>query len=79
MPLKFKVILNSPVTQVTNNTYILTQAALRAPHEVALQCVAGHCYYHRSVFLSLFRLLLLTHFGETPEAKKFYPPIFCHN
>ena len=29
----------------------LAQAALRAP-PVALQCVAGHCYYHRSVSLS---------------------------
>ena len=32
----------------------LAQAALRAPPEVVLQCVAGHCYYHRSVFLSFF-------------------------
>ena len=33
---------------------ILAQAALRAPSEVALQCVAGDCYYHRSIFLSSF-------------------------
>ena len=25
--------------------WILAQAALRAPPEVALQCVTGHCYY----------------------------------
>ena len=35
-------------------TQQLAQVALRAPTEVALQCVAGHCYYHRSVFFSLF-------------------------
>ena len=29
----------------------LAQAALCAPPKVALQCVAGHCYYHRSVSL----------------------------
>ena len=40
---------------------LLAQAALLVPPEVALQCVAGHCYYHRSVsppllsfFLSVF-------------------------
>ena len=33
--------------------YMLAQAALRAPPEVALQCVAGHCYYQLSVFFSL--------------------------
>ena len=44
-----------------------------------LQCVAGHCYYHRSVFpLSFFslRLLLLTHFRESPEAENLLSPIF---
>ena len=60
----------------------LAQAALCAPPEVALQCVAGHCYYQLSVFspsLLLLRLLLLTHFGETPEAENLFPPIFWHN
>ena len=28
------------------NSRTLAQAALRAPPEVALQCVPGHCYYH---------------------------------
>ena len=28
---------------------ILAQMALRAPHEVALQCVASHCYYQVKV------------------------------
>ena len=32
----------------------LAQAALRAPHEVALQCVAGHCYYQLSLFFFFF-------------------------
>ena len=36
------------------NLQKLAQAALRAPPEVALQCVNGHCYYHSSVFLSFF-------------------------
>ena len=46
-----------------------------------LQCVAGHCCYHLSVSLSLFlfRLLLLTHFRETPVCENLFPPIFCHN
>ena len=41
---------------------ILAQAALRAPSEVVLQCVAGHCYYrvsHKTVstlILLIFRL-----------------------
>ena len=29
---------------------ILDQAALRAPPEEALQCIAGHCYFQLSVF-----------------------------
>ena len=33
---------------------ILVQAALRAPPEVALQYVAGHCYYILSGFFSFF-------------------------
>ena len=32
----------------------LAQAALRAPPEVVLQCVAGHCYYQLSVFFLPF-------------------------
>ena len=42
----------------------------------------GHGYYHRSVFLSSFfflRLLLLTHFGETPVCEIIVAPIFWHN
>ena len=60
---------------------LLAQAALRAPPKVVLQCVAGHCYYQLSLSLSLFslRLLLKTHFGETPEAENVFPPIFWHN
>ena len=59
----------------------LVQAALCAPSVVALQCVAGHCYYQLSVFFSLFlfRLLLLTHFGNLLCAKKadFSEFFFC--
>ena len=32
----------------------LAQGALRVPHEVKLQCVAGHCYYQLSLSLSFF-------------------------
>ena len=41
---------------VINSTpiYKLAQAALRAPPKVALECVAGHCYYHRLVSPPLF-------------------------
>ena len=28
----------------------LAQAALHAPPEVSLQCIAGHCYYQLSLF-----------------------------
>ena len=53
---------------------LLAQTALRAPPEVALQCVAGHCFCHCSLFFFFFPLfflrhLLLTHFGETLEAE----------
>ena len=43
---------------VINSTpiYKLAQAALRAPPEVALECVAGHCYYQLSVSLFLSSL-----------------------
>ena len=48
----------------------------------------GHCYHHRSVFLSFFlsfslslfffllRFLLLTHFGESPMCEIIFHPIF---
>ena len=34
--------------------------------------------FRLSLFL-LLRLLLLTQFGETPEAENLFPPIFLHN
>ena len=40
------------VITIVQSFSLLAQAALRVPPEVALQCVAGHCYYHRSVSLS---------------------------
>ena len=43
----------------------LAQAALHAPPEVALQCIACHYYYQFFSSSSFFRPLLLTHFGET--------------
>ena len=38
---------------------VLAQEALRAPPEVSLQCVAGHCYYQLSIFLSTLFLSLI--------------------
>ena len=44
--------------------------------------VAGYCYYQLSVSLSFsllsfsLRLLILTHFRESPEAENLFPPIF---
>ena len=35
-----------------NNKQILAQAALRAQPEVALECIAGHCYYPLSLLFS---------------------------
>ena len=61
---------------------VLAQAALRAPPEVALQYVAGHCYFQILVSLSFslfLRILLFTHFSESPEAENLFPPIFWHN
>ena len=62
-------------------TFVVVHAALRAPHKVALQCVAGHCYYHRSVFpLSFFLSLSIFCFwptsGNLPCAKICFPQYF---
>jgi len=64
----------------------LSQAALRAPPEVALQCVAGNCLLLPSFGLSsssssffFLRLLVLTHFRETSVCENFFPPLFWHN
>ena len=62
---------------------ILAQAALRAPPEVALQCVAGQSFLSlfslSSFFLFFLRFLLLTHFGETPMCEIIFHPLFWHN
>ena len=55
--------------------FILAQAACVRHPRWRLKCVAGHCYNQLSLFF-LLRLLLLTHFGETPEAENLFPPIF---
>ena len=56
--------------QMVLEIFILAQAALRAPPEVALQCVAGHCYYHRS-FLGAKAPLGLACVSRLDTAKKF--------
>ena len=43
------------------NRTILAQAALHAPHEVALQCVADHCYYQLSVFFLMAQAACVRH------------------
>ena len=57
-------------------TLLLAQAALRAPTEVALQCIAGHCYYHHSVslFLSFLKSLALAQTQSTPKVTHTPPP-----
>ena len=69
-------------TQPNSTKFSMQFNPLRAPPEVALQCVAGHCYYQLSVSLFLsfsLHLLLLTHFGETPVCENLFSQIFWHN
>ena len=43
---------------------------------------AGHCFHLLSFFFLFFlflRLLLFTHFGESPVRENLFPPIFWHN
>ena len=43
---------------------------------------AGHCFhilFSFFFFLLLLRLLLFTHFGESPVRENLFPPIFWHN
>ena len=54
---------------------LLAQAACVRHPWWRLQCVAGHCSYQLSVFF-LFRLLLLTHFEESPVRENFSPQYF---
>ena len=39
---------------------------------------AGHCF-HLFSFLFFLRLLIFTHFGETPVTENLFPSIFWHN
>ena len=62
--------------------WFLAQAALRAPPEVALQCVAGHRYYQLSLFLYLFFFFSPPSFafeplwGKLPRLKISFPQYF---
>ena len=47
-------------------------------NNILAQTALLYCYYHRSAFLFLFSLLLLTHFGKIPEVENLFPPIFWH-
>ena len=81
--LDVSILLQNPRSKLSWLAHLysafLVLAAVRAPPEVALQCVAGHCYYHLSVsFLFSLRPLLLTHFGESPEAENSFLPMFWH-
>ena len=65
----------------------LVQACLRAPHVVAdeakLAIVFTYFFLLLSFsfffFLLFLRLLLFTHFKETPMTENLFPPIFWHN
>ena len=67
----------------TAQAQLLAQAALRAPPEVEFAMRSRPLLlpsFSLSLSLSFFlRLLLLTHFGETPEAENLFAPIFWHN
>ena len=53
---------------------------LRAPPVVAIVFTYFFFFFFFLLLLSFFvRLLLLTHFGETPVAEDLLPPIFLHN
>ena len=61
---------------------ILVQACLRAPLVVADEAKLAivFTYFFLSFFLFLLlRLLLFTHFGESPVRENLFPPIFWHN
>ena len=52
---------------------MLAQAALRAAPEVALQCVAGHCYYTIVQSLSTIKLLFaLEYMDRGNNYKRFF-------
>ena len=48
---------------------------LHVPHLVVIGSEAGHCFH----LLFLLRLMLFTHFGDTPEGEIRPPLIFWHN
>ena len=63
---------------------LLVQACLCAPHvvadEVKLAIVFTYFFLSYSFFFFfLLRLLLFTHFGESPMRENLFPPIFWHN
>ena len=63
------ILVREPVPALVQNwpLGVLVQACLRAPHVVA------------DFFFFFLRLLLFTHFGESPVRENLFPPIFWHN
>ena len=62
----------------------LVQACLRAPHVVADEAKLAIVFTYFFLFsffffLFLLRLLLFTHFGESPVRENLFPPVFWHN
>ena len=66
----------------------LVQACLRAPHVVADEAKLAivftyffllFLFFSFFFFLLFLRLLLFTHFGESPVRENLFPPIFWHN
>ena len=62
---------------------MLVQACLRAPpvlaDEAKLAIVFTYFLFSFFFLLLLLRLLLFTHFGESPVRENLFPPIFWHN
>ena len=63
---------------------LLVQACLRAPPVVADEAKLAIVFTYFFLlsfffFFFLLRLLLFTHFGESPVRENLFPPIFWHN
>ena len=68
--------------KLNRNESLLVQACLRAPLVVADEAKLAivFTYFFLLLFSFFFlRLLLFTHFGESPVRENLFPPIFWHN
>ena len=68
-------------TNLANMWHIISPGVLACATRGGGRSEAGHCF-HLLFFFSFFfllRLLLFTHFGESPVRENLFPPIFWHN